>query len=438
MEKVAFVMMLDHSASIKEDLALVKIDARAFIRCTLPGDQFAINMFSDEVQWLWPTGADPKILTVSDSRDETQKADVAIKTISAKNMTELGNAIKKAQAMLEQATVDKKVLVLLSDGENTQGPKPEETYNGKYPVHVAAIGYWAALKYFEPLKEKNPDCRVHWKPQASDMMKMFNEIRGDSTGLGLLVNDPAEYVGADFHMVALDVSEDSELLQFEVTWSDARCHYVDGTPKDLGMNVFLVDPQGERCPEKPTITADGYCIVERRNVTAGKWHALVQYDIPDHEKISGVIACFIDSPKLSLQVDVPSIHTKGEPLVVKTSVWDGDRKVENVLVKMRITRPSALTESVLLRSGMLQHADDAAGVDKQERPTDLLGAELKRSLHTSVRLLSGASHKGEIVECINETEYPGPYNIEWEVSGINPSTGKGFSFVKTTTVLVGD
>lgn len=429
-KNVAFVMMLDCSGSMYSSMPLVKIDAKAFVRYCFPQDQFAVNRFESHASWLYPT--DGSMTTVVD-KSQIEKACAAIDTLRAGDNTNMAEAVSLAQQAIAGATLDRKVFVLLSDGCSNVGEDPDTVYTGRIPLFIASIGTFVSVNMFRKLKAKNSENEIYFQPSAYEMMRMFNSIRGDVTGSSLLVNSMQPYAGSDYQLEEVVVSRDEPLAQFSVVWDDARCRYTDGIPHQFQFNVFLIDPDGNRLPDRPDVVSDGCCIFNRTNVKAGKWYILVQYSVEGGSAIHGTIGGFLFKPSLRLSVEVPRSCAPGEALTPVLTVWDGDRKVEDVSAKVRVVSPTAASEA------LFRAAASAAGDEKRGRwdSPETCAEETRRlvgTLHREVHLIR--ARNGEMKCCIPQTQAAGPYNLECEVNGIDPATGKEFRMVRTKTVLV--
>lgn len=65
-QTLGFVMMLDVSGSMSSWIEAVKLDACAFVDCSQRGDQLAVNKFNEHASWIYPSGQNPDIVTITD------------------------------------------------------------------------------------------------------------------------------------------------------------------------------------------------------------------------------------------------------------------------------------------------------------------------------------------------------------------------------------
>jgi VWFA-related protein len=101
-------LVVDHSGSMKRKLAEVSAAARAFAQASNPEDQMFVVNFNESVQ----LGLDPSARFTSDPAQLEQ----AISTAPASGRTALYDAIAKAVEQLKAGTLEKKVLLAISDG----------------------------------------------------------------------------------------------------------------------------------------------------------------------------------------------------------------------------------------------------------------------------------------------------------------------------------
>jgi Ca-activated chloride channel homolog len=104
-------LVVDHSGSMRRKLTDVIVAARTFVRCSNPEDQMFVVNFNENV-----TLGLPDAIQFTDSSDELEPA---IGRASAIGQTALYDAIAKALERLQAGSRDKKVLIVISDGDDT-------------------------------------------------------------------------------------------------------------------------------------------------------------------------------------------------------------------------------------------------------------------------------------------------------------------------------
>jgi hypothetical protein len=447
--KVGFVMMLDSSGTMHDATPMVKIDAKAFVRQAMAGDQFGINQFNNNATWIYPGGATPQIATVGEDLLATKDAAQAIENLVQANpmscMTDLGDAVALGNAMIGQATTDVKAFVILSDGMWNKGPNPSTILGNNPPIFVAGLGPYLQKEMFDPLLAKNPKSKFYWQPNAYQMMLVFDEIRSLPTDVGLMSNALSSYQGADYVIIPSVVSADSEVAQFAVVWSDSRFHYTSDTPNGYNVNVALIDPSGKTLATQPSIAEPGYCIFNLPSVQPGTWRTLVQYSVP--QPAWGTHAGFQFNTVANLEVVAPNVCKVGNPLRFTARLLDEGKPVEGLTIHAHVTRPSiSLGGAIskykrelekiqpnpkLLEKGATEAIAKLAALRVAHLAKgDILAPVLQ---HAVMRPKANGVYEG----CITETKEAGPYGIEITVTGTNPATKRSFSRNKRFAVLVG-
>ncbi len=444
--KVGFVLMLDNSGSMREAMPMVKIDGKAFVREARPGDQLGVNNFNQNASWLYPTGGSPSIATVDGSLVQTKEAAAAIEALAASyKTTNLGHAIELGNDMIGQATTDVKAFVILSDGIWNTGPDPTSVLGAEPPIFVAGLGPHLSKEMYEPLLAKNVNSKFYHKPNAWEMMQIFNDIRALPQDVALTANALGHYDGSDYTLTQSVISADSEEAQFVVVWTDKRFKYTSGDPGGFAINVVLIDPTGKTSGIKPVIVDDGYCIFNLENVQPGTWHTLVQYSVP--MSIYGTSGGFQFDTVVNLEVDGPSYHPIGEPLTFRARMIDEGSPIEGLTVHARITKPVISIDGALRkyheRLKSVQPARQLEGAEIPEEHArlltlrdslmeegDILGTKSSHQLMTS-------TPEGDYECTLSDLEEAGAYSIEVQVTGANSATGRAFSRTANLSTLVG-
>jgi VWFA-related protein len=143
---VAVGLVIDHSTSMRPKLAEVTAAARAFVRSSNREDQIFVVNFNE----IASLGLPPSI-RFTDSTAELQNA---IADESARGQTALYDAIAMGLDQLQAATLDKRVLIVVSDGgDNASRRKLDEVM--KLAERSSAVIY--TIGVFDPSdEEKNP------------------------------------------------------------------------------------------------------------------------------------------------------------------------------------------------------------------------------------------------------------------------------------------
>lgn len=461
MEKtVGYVLMLDASGTMYDAQNLVKINAKAFVQYSLPGDQFGVNMFSDNAKWISPQSTTPT--TVSSDMHETGNAANSIETTYSipnyRPMTNISDAITLGNAMHANLNTDIKAFVLLSDGmHNTGGSTPDAVLGNEPPLYVAGMGPYFSESYYKSMLQKNPKSKLYYQPDAYGMMLMFNDIRNASTSCGLLINQGEEYrVGSGSLIRKFKLSQYDSQYQLGVVWTDRKYHYTDGYPGNNGINVILYDPNNQKQNVRPTISGDGYCIFDIGTAIPGQWTVLLQYSTS--ERMGGTVGGFERHPVVQI---TPACATHVDSLssaAVRLAIRDqSGSPVTDAKVTAKISKAACCAESLLKKYADQIHALDIAGeaagtgaeiyqlLDTlRAKHLQDTGEDIFKPVQAFAFLQANADGIYEcalgeldmLSQCDSAESGNGIYTAECTVEGINPHTHYPYSYQKSFAILV--
>jgi VWFA-related protein len=129
-------LVVDHSGSMRLKLAEVAVAARTFAESRNPEDQMFVVNFNENV-----TLGLPEAIQFTDSSAELERA---IGSALATGQTALYDAVAKALERLQAGSRDKKVLIVISDGDDTASAHSLE-YTMKMAEQSSAIIYTVGL-----------------------------------------------------------------------------------------------------------------------------------------------------------------------------------------------------------------------------------------------------------------------------------------------------
>lgn len=445
-KSLGFVMMLDVSGSMKSWIEMVKLDACAFVDCSQPGDQLAINKFSDDAFWVYPEGKNPNIVTIT-GIEQLKAANTAIQTIEPDGLTNMGDAIMLANEMIKKATTDVKAFVLLSDGMCNDGTDPKYVLGTKPPIYVAGLGQYLQKECFDEMLKKNVRSKYYNTPTQVEMMLMFYQILADATEANLSLNKLTKNVTPGRYYIIEEFTITSDLAQVCVVWSDQKFQYTNGMPEQNQMSVILCDPDGQKKAYQPEINENGYCIFNLTNTKPGKWNVFIQYNNP--EPFSVTVSAIDRNAKIKTEVAVPLSIESGEIIPIEISVTKDEELLQNLTIRTTIAQPvRSIDETLSLYSSQLNLIKGTPGsedCDEEEAmiaklkilEDDLLkneGIDLFEKKY-SIQLLQQHSN-GYYRGAIEDTLVPGIYNIDINIEGIDPETGIQFTSLKQQAVFV--
>ena len=441
-QNLGVVMMLDLSGSMFSVMPMIKIDSKAFVRCSRAGDQFGVNAFSDKARWVYPSGCDPDIATVTAGLRETEEAVQLIENLQAHGRTNIGDAIRLGNQMIKKSSAATKAFVLLSDGWSNCGLDPVLVLEDEPPLYIAGLGL-LETPCFKSLIAKNKKSRFYSAPNAYEMMQIFNYIVSDSSDTNLTVNSLKQYsAGSDYILESFDVSEEDNDAQLSVVWSDKKYKYTRQTPYGDSINVTLIEPSGKQSSAVPEIVDDGYCIFNLHNVQPKQWKLLIQYSTK--EALSGTVGGFEFHTSIKTDLTLPTYIKKGESFHVAVAARS-DKGLDKLTVKAEMTRPDFCVDKVLERfAGELRHfeLENEAENDRCACLKKLRARKLKDEnidilplKHITTAAASFDKDEGHTLT-VDDTDNSGAYNIKVEICGVDQATQRPFRSLKAGTVIV--
>lgn len=445
-KSLGFIMMLDVSGSMYNAIDMVKIDSKAFVGEARVGDQFGVNAFSDNAWWVYPAGTNPNISGISADLHESKAASLEIEKLQCHNLTNIGDAIRLGNSMIEKAGTDLKAFVLFSDGWHNTGSRPETVLQSEPPIYVAGLGYNQEYN-FDLLTVKNSKSKYYNSPTAYDMMKIFNQIKADSTNSNLALNDLSEYkAGSNFMIKTFQVSSQQSDVQLSVVWSNSNYHFTPDTRFQNSINIVLYDPDDRKVEVQPDINEGGYCIFNLGTLKPGTWKVLFQYSI--NQIIKGTTGSIDFNVSVHTQIHTPLMLDSNGSLNLSLSSLYHNNPVEGLQVKAVLDRPLVSSEDVMNRYEAELHSLDCdAQADNMLKDTDKLellrqkkladtGNDIfpRAKMEKELRFTQDGTY--EMVEDSLDSLVPGIYNFDIVIEGKNPETGFDYRDLKKHSLIV--
>jgi len=442
-KSLSYILMLDVSGSMMNAIEQVKINAHSFAGWSRIGDQFGINAFSDDAKWIYPTGTNPNIITILDKYKEVDDSYDAIEGIRLRDMTNIGDAIRLGNNMIQGAKADNlKAFVLLSDGIHNKGTDPELVLGNTPPLYVAGLGS-CQESYFLRLIKKNPRSKFHNKLNAYEMTLMFNDIVSESTDSALVINKlDTMRQGAFYTVEKFNVSREGSDVIIQLVWNGKKYKYTNGDLKKDNFKITIMDPADKRVAFEPVIIKDGYCVY-RLKLNPGEWKVLTEYSInaADYCTFGGVNF----SAAVRAVIDAPAISKTGEPVKLAVNVLDGNNIIENAKVTAHIERPVISVEKALEKYKPELDMIQPGNVINEDVDENLLKLEILRKQklpHFDILERKASVEFPEISKdgtynlIINDVKEPGLYVVSVTVEGKDPQTGFTFTDMEKHAVIV--
>lgn len=443
---VSVVPMLDCSESMAAAMPLVIIDGKAFVRAARPGDQIGVVKFQSSASMLFPSTT--TLETVDPGLTVTAAAAAKIATLSSSGLTNMAGAVNIASTLLGQATNQTRAYMMLSDGEWNVGGDPSPSLSASYPIYMCGLGQYISRSMVSSMLTKNSASEYLASPNAYEMMKIFNTIRGLAADASVVRNALAPYAGTDYSLVPMTITPSTDECQFTVVFSSERYSYTPSPVPDAShINIQLIDPSGATTSLQPVIAEPGYAIFNLQSPQPGTWQVLSQYTVAN--PIYSTAAGFEFNTITKLSLDVQSVADPGESVKIRAHLVEGDAPIENAKVWARVGAPRFELGDLLA-----EHAD---AIDKRLAgdgdPED--GHEIPARVEALRQLLverqpgvdpfpRGSSHRsleqaedGSYVADLGPTPYSGPHTVEVFASGEEPSSKSPFTRTTQASVAVG-
>ncbi|WP_256840721.1 S8 family serine peptidase [Ornithinimicrobium cryptoxanthini] len=345
-DPVSVVTVLDRSGSM-QTLGYVDVTrqtSRQFIDLLSVDDSVGVVSFGDTGREEFPGTGTPQAITGQPTRDD---AIASVDAIGFGGCTFMGAGIERGGAMLGAAG-SRRALVLLSDGYDNKGCDPGNAAKpsaldaaaalpASLPIYSCAMGPASDQVLLAQLAE-NTDGRYYFMPTIDDLFEIYNYIRGQVTGDGIIVNESSV---ASRSEVSGWVDGCAASVLFTVAWHDQGLHYVSREArKNNEVSVRLRTPGGRwlsfSSAEFARTVGAGYVSFALQEPEAGQW--TVEVSTRRRQHTAYTVGGFVRSP-LRLEVDAPHFVGVGQPIGVLAVVRDGKEPLSGVKVRTTVTPP---------------------------------------------------------------------------------------------------
>jgi subtilisin family serine protease/Mg-chelatase subunit ChlD len=356
---VSVVTVLDRSGSMAAFgyIDVTRQTSRQFIDLLSIDDSVGVVSFGDAAAQEFPAAGPPQVIVGDVTKDA---ATAAVDGIAFGGCTFMGAGITAGGAMLAGATTARS-LVLLSDGYDNKGCDPTNPAKpsaldaaaalpADLPIYTCAMGPASDQNLLGQLAA-DTDGRYYFMPTIDDLFEIYNYIRGQVTGDGIIVNESS---AASRSVVSGFVDACAESVLFTVAWHDPGLTYVPRDPAGPNeISVRLRSPGGRWLPYSATefhrTVGDGYVSFDLQSPQPGAWTVEVATDRPQHTPytVGGFVRSDID-----LRLQAPVRVSAGRPIDVLAAVRDGRGPVSGLKVAAAVAAPRRPIGDVLL-----DHAD---------------------------------------------------------------------------------
>ncbi|RMB61618.1 S8 family serine peptidase [Tessaracoccus antarcticus] len=353
-DPVSVVTVLDRSGSMQTFgyVDIARQTSRQFIDLMGVDDSVAVVSFGNSGDVEYPGTGIPQQIVDQSTRDA---ATAAVDGVGFGGCTFMGAGIQRAGGVLSGSGT-RRAMVLLSDGYDNKGcdeanpAKPwavdaAAALPADLPIHSCAMGPASDQTLLAELANSTAG-RYYFMPTIDDLFEIYNYIRGQVTGDGVIVNESSM---ASVSQVSGWVDGCAESAMFTVAWHDRTLRHVSREPKGPGeIAVRLRSPGGRWLPRSATEflrhAGDGYVSFTIHDPQPGRWTVEVATDRRQHTPYT--VGGFVRSP-LTLQLDVPTLVRAGDVIDVKATVGDRRGGIDGIRARASITSPVAPIADVL-------------------------------------------------------------------------------------------
>ena len=366
---VAFGYVDNTRTSSKEFVDLMGID-----------DQVGVVSFGNTGTVEFPA-AGPANLQVITGQPVRDAAKGEIDGVAFGGCTFMGDGIVKARDMLVPA-VGSRAMVLLSDGYDNKGCQPANparpsamdavaTLPANLPVYSCAMGPSSDQVLLEQIASAT-NGRYYFMPTIDDLFEIYNYIRGQVTGTGIIVNESAM---ASSSRVGAFVDSLTTEVTFSVAWADTKLQYVPGDPRKANeVNVRLRTPRGRlvhpNASDVRRIVGRGYVIFKIQEPQSGQWFVEVSTAGDTHVRYT--VGGFVKS-RLRLITTLPRKQfLAGMALDITAQIFDAKDPVPGFKADVRVVSPSLSIDGLLTKhKNTLRNTQPIAAVGGDKLPTDI-------------------------------------------------------------------
>lgn len=347
-DPVDVVTVIDRSGSMQAFgyVDVTRQASRQFIDLMTVDDSVGVVSFGDDatLEYPLPPASTPAVIISPATRTEARNA---VDDITFGGCTFMGDGIQTAGDLLTDAGA-RSAIVLLSDGYDNKGcdqanpSKPSAldaaaALPSGLPIYSCAMGPSSDQATLEQLASST-DGRYYYMPTIDDLFEIYNYIRGQVTGEGVIVNESAI---ASRSSVRGYVDACAEAVTFSVAWHDPALRYVSApATNERHLSVRLRTPSGRWLPHDATEAARtvgrGYVVFRIEDPQPGPWTVEVSTERREHTRYT--VGGFVRSD-IVLDLTVPSRLAPGQLASFGTVVTDAGQPIDDVKVVGRTLAP---------------------------------------------------------------------------------------------------
>ncbi len=476
---VSVVPVIDRSGSMVAYgyEAITRISSKQFVDLMNVSDQLGVASFGTTATVEFPTGASPVLQNIT-GQPVKNAATTRIDGVAFGGSTFMGGGINKGKDLLTPATTSR-AMVLLSDGYDNKGfvaanPSALDAVAGlpaNMPIYSCAMGPASDQPLLEQIATLTGG-RYYFMPAIDDLFEVYNYIRGNVTGDGIIANETAM---ASSSRVAAFVDSLATEATFTVAWADTKLKFVAGDArKATDVSVRLRDPRGRLLHPNAShirrIEGKGYVVFKLQEPMPGQWFIEVSTAGDTHVRYTA--GGFVRSSLRLVTTLLPRQIVAGMPITVAAQIFEDKKLIKEARPDVRVIAPSLslaglqtkfktqlqainplqvpggdklptdIGKVLALRDKLLRdnNPDILATVNTPHTIKDLTVKDLRNIglgglLPTTPNLLPTA-RLGILAGQFKLTQQQGSYNVVVTVNGTAPASGSRYVRKAMASVLV--
>lgn len=358
-DPVNISVILDRSGSMETSgyVEVTKTTSKLFIDLMGVDDRVGVASFGTNGRYEYPVGGGTAELITGQPIKEAAKDEVD--GINFGGCTYMGDGLNKGLDLIS-GLVGTRTMVMLSDGYDNKGCDEENPAKpwavdvaaglpADVPVYTCAMGPASDQELLEEIAEVT-DALYYYMPTIDDLYEIYNYIRGQVSGEGIIVNESAT---ASHSRLAGVVDCYASRVTFTTAWRNHALHYVNRQPKESNeIRVRLRDPRGRLLhPDSAMIrrtVGEGYVVFRVDEPIAGRWYVEVDTSRQDHNPYT--VGGFVNSP-IRMILKPPKHVILGKPVETYVQVLDGSVPITKIKTVATVSAPRYSLADLLKRYG---------------------------------------------------------------------------------------
>jgi hypothetical protein len=432
------VPIIDISGSMQTSsyITPAKSDADTFVNMFQPQDKFAVLAFNQVVARVYPLTAN---LTTNSNPNILSEASAAIQRLQASGSTNIGDAIKAANGLL-QSESNPRGEVLLSDGMWNVGPDPLTVLPTGIPIYTIALGNNGQLDTLREIARRTGG-QYFFAPDPIGLASIYYDIL-EKGKVGQIVTNALQTVTPTQPMrnvVKLPAGLTSASIA--VNWATPGFAWTTNYPPAAGqITTRVLDPDFNPYNLPPVYRYYGFVVFTIANPKPGNWFFDTYFG--GGATCNVTIGALEPTNDTQVRLVAPATSARaGDRVVIHGRAFHEEQLLAGVQVTASVDRPS-ITEADAMRT----HAEALRGVQLQEEASDSQHADLRRLTALRAQLLPNVdilprhrvpaavaqSASGEF-EITVLTDLPGDYMVRVETVGNHPNGGE---FMRTNLICI--